>query len=301
MKKLDSSKPSASTDAGVGTVGDIDWYAFAHSGPSDCVRQQRQLYIDERGTSGDLTEVWIRCDCKQERSLAQAAKLENRALGLCDGSRPWLGPFSKESCGEPSRLLIRSASNSYFPQLMSVISLPDRDAAVRQAVDVVWEYIEAVEDLQQLQYERKKAKVKAALEGISDEDVFQEIQIRRLGGARLEKSVKVAELETLVAAKEEITQKGYKYVFRLNAPADVYSSVLMDAILALGKPATIAYICLYAVINLAAFGVVATVVRRHPASAISDYRGLASSEPASAVALGFGLVALAVAASFRAR
>lgn len=45
-----------------------------------------------------------------------------------------------------------------------------------------------------------------------------------------------------VAAKEEITQKGFKYVFRLNAPADVYSSVLMDAILALDKPKTIAYI-----------------------------------------------------------
>lgn len=45
-----------------------------------------------------------------------------------------------------------------------------------------------------------------------------------------------------VAAKEEITQKGFKYVFRLNAPADVYSSVLMDATMALGKPQTIAYV-----------------------------------------------------------
>lgn len=45
-----------------------------------------------------------------------------------------------------------------------------------------------------------------------------------------------------VAAKEEITQKGFKYVFRLNAPADVYSSVLMDAILVQDKPKTIAYV-----------------------------------------------------------
>ena len=44
------------------------------------------------------------------------------------------------------------------------------------------------------------------------------------------------------AAKEEITQKGYKYVFRLNAPADVYSSVIMDAIMTLGKPQSIAYV-----------------------------------------------------------
>ena len=114
-----------------GHIADIDWYAFVHNGPSDCVKQVRQLFIDERGTSGDLTEVWIRCECgKAERSMAQAAAFANHALGSCDGARPWLGAFTKETCGEPSRLLIRSASNAYFPQLMSVISLPDRDPSV---------------------------------------------------------------------------------------------------------------------------------------------------------------------------
>ena len=38
-------------------------------------QQQRQLFIDERGTSGDLTEIFIRCECgKAERSVAQAAR-----------------------------------------------------------------------------------------------------------------------------------------------------------------------------------------------------------------------------------
>ena len=43
------------------------------------------------------------------------------------------------------------------------------------------------------------------------------------------------------AAKEEITMKGYKNVFRLNAPANVYSLVLLKAV-AQYKPKTIAYI-----------------------------------------------------------
>jgi hypothetical protein len=197
-----------------GHIGDIDWYAFAHNGPSNCASQQRQLFLDERGTSGDLTEVWIRCECgKAERSLAQAAIIANRALGSCDGSRPWLGPFTKESCGEPSRLLIRSASNAYFPQLMSVISLPDRDETVKRAVDAVWSFLEIVEDLEQLRYERRRATVKAALEGLSDEEVFREIQARRGVGGKTEKSVKVAELETLVAAKEEVGEDRPEGVF----------------------------------------------------------------------------------------
>ena len=43
------------------------------------------------------------------------------------------------------------------------------------------------------------------------------------------------------AAKEDITMKGYKNVFRLNAPANVYSSVLMSAV-ASYKPKTIAFV-----------------------------------------------------------
>jgi branched-chain amino acid transport system substrate-binding protein len=44
------------------------------------------------------------------------------------------------------------------------------------------------------------------------------------------------------AAKEEITRQGFKWVFRMNAPADQYAKVLIDASMGLGKPKTIAFI-----------------------------------------------------------
>src|SRR5207244_458418 len=47
-----------------GHISDIDWHAFVHVGPPP---HRLQLYIDERGTSGDLSEVWVRCECGQER------------------------------------------------------------------------------------------------------------------------------------------------------------------------------------------------------------------------------------------
>ncbi len=215
-----------------GHIADIDWYAFVHNGPSDCAKQVRQLFIDERGTSGDLTEVWIRCECgKAERSMAQAAVLANHALGSCDGARPWLGAFTKETCGEPSRLLIRSASNAYFPQLMSVISLPDRDQAIKQTVDRIWNYLEVVEEIGQLRYERKKAVVREALDGFSDEEVLAEIQSRKLGAAKTEKSVKVAELETLVSAKDEIGEDRPDGVFYArNLPRKVWDQPWMAPI-----------------------------------------------------------------------
>lgn len=186
-----------------GHIDDIDWYAFVHNGPTEC---RRQLWIDERGTSGDLAEVWIRCECKRERPMSEAARMDLHALGHCDGSRPWLGSYSREPCGEVNRLLIRTASNAYFPQKMSVISLPERDEVVGQAVDQVWpNFLEYVETLEELQSERRrKPPVKGALEGLSDEEVFAEIRSRREGVPAETKSVKEAELETLVASREEI-------------------------------------------------------------------------------------------------
>src|SRR5206468_3131452 len=94
----------------------------------------RQVWIDERGTSGDLSEVWIRCDCGVERRISEAAGTHSRALGICDGARPWLGQYTREQCDEPNRLLIRTASNSYFPQILRVISLPRRDEEFVKAV-----------------------------------------------------------------------------------------------------------------------------------------------------------------------
>ncbi len=44
------------------------------------------------------------------------------------------------------------------------------------------------------------------------------------------------------AAKEEITRQGFKWVFRMNAPADVYASVILDAVTKLGTPRTIAFL-----------------------------------------------------------
>ena len=44
----------------------------------------------------------------------------------CRGERPWLGKHASEDCGEAARLLVRTASNAWFPQIVSVLSLPDR-------------------------------------------------------------------------------------------------------------------------------------------------------------------------------
>jgi branched-chain amino acid transport system substrate-binding protein len=44
------------------------------------------------------------------------------------------------------------------------------------------------------------------------------------------------------ASKEDITRQGYKWVFRVNAPGEVYAHSLIDAALTFGKPRSVAFI-----------------------------------------------------------
>jgi Domain of unknown function (DUF1998) len=187
-----------------GHIGDIDWYRFVHERNPKC---RRQLWIDERGTSGDISEIFIRCECG-EVSPFMRATIPGK-LGHCDGYRPWLGPNTKEACDELTRLLVRHASNAYFSQIMSVISLPDRNETLEKAVTQVWEnFLQYVDTIGELLKERqKKPPVKAALEGFTDDEVMQEIEVRKgLGTETPIKSVKQAEFEVLTTTKEEVGQ-----------------------------------------------------------------------------------------------
>ncbi len=182
-----------------GHIGDIDWVAFVHGAPQ-CPKNARQLYLDERGTSGDLSTIFVRCECGEEQTVITATSYKARSLGRCDGYRPWLGPAAGEQCDEPNRLLIRAASNSYFNQALSVISLPERDNTVREAVSAV----QVVKDEATLALMLGIEDVKRALEGISPAEILTAIEGRRNPVASVLKPVKQAELETLIASDDEM-------------------------------------------------------------------------------------------------
>ena len=181
-----------------GHVDDLDWSGFAHRGGERC---RHQLWLDERGTTGDLAELVVRCECGKSRRLYEAAELEHKPLGRCRGKRPWLGLDTDEECTQPSRLLIRTASNAYFAQVVSALSLPDRGSAVEQAVRELWDDLQIVDDLDDLRFIKKKPKVTERLSPFSDDEALAVIaQLKR--GATSDRPVKVAELEALLAAPE---------------------------------------------------------------------------------------------------
>ncbi|HOU53050.1 MAG TPA: DUF1998 domain-containing protein [Myxococcota bacterium] len=181
-----------------GHVDDLDWKGFVHGSDKTC---SRQLWLDERGTSGDLAELVVRCECGKQRNLYEATLLENNPLGTCRGARPWLGKDAVEECNQPSRLLIRTASNAYFPQVLSVLSLPERSGAVDAAVADLWDDLQIVEDAAGLRFIKRKPRIAERLASFSDQEVLEAIG-RRKRGAQTERPVKQAELDAILAAPE---------------------------------------------------------------------------------------------------
>ena len=205
-----------------GHLSDINWYAFAHNDFETACR--RSLWLDEGGSGNDFEEIFVRCECGKRRPLSEAKLKDSKVLGKCQGHRPWLGSRGQEHCvghiinsagdivetnqSEYSRLLVRSASNAYFTQILSVISMPDQEAELKKAVDRFYE-----EDLQyaekpaDLQNELKKPKF-SDLAGFGIDTVWAEIKRRKSGLTTPEKSIKQVELEALLACPEEMGKEG---------------------------------------------------------------------------------------------
>ncbi len=162
-----------------GHISDVDWGYFVHRAKNDC---RRPLWLKEYGASNDLSATEICCECGARRSMVEATT--HGALGKCNGARPWLGSHKWEKCPNPSRLLIRSASNTYLPRTFSVISLPTVNEGLSAAVDKVWkDVLEEVVSREDLDREMKKARIGKVLVGYTPEQIMKEIERRKAAAA----------------------------------------------------------------------------------------------------------------------
>ncbi len=195
-----------------GHISDIQWRLFAHDGDSDC---SRLLWLVERGTSGDLAAVEVRCECGASRGLNTATLQGAAPLGFCRGRQPWLGGSAYEDCRSengqpvPSRFLVRHATNAWFGSTASVIHIPDRMGKLKKAVDNAWDSgLRNTKEQSQIAMLRELVPaIKAALEGFDTGEVYVEVLRRNGLESRQTRSVKEVELETFLAQQEEFGEE----------------------------------------------------------------------------------------------
>ena len=183
-----------------GHIQEFPWVYFVHAEVEGGSCGAPSLTLDE-GASGDFSEVVVVCSCGARRSLANA--LVKEANPFCGGERPWLGPEGQQACaGENLRLLVRTASNGYFPQVVSALSVPDEAGKLHAAVQRVWDVLTAA-DAATLPTFRAIPKVKAALGGFSNEEVLAAIDGIRKGVGVPREPLRTAEWNQFLAAPLE--------------------------------------------------------------------------------------------------
>jgi hypothetical protein len=132
-------------EADEGSPGHIDnfpWIWWAHSQTGKEVCGDPEVYLSNEGRKAGISGLIVECrnkDCKASRSLGDVFKPEMLKPIKCSGYRPWLGDRKEEhvceACDRPVRVLLRGASNIYFPVSASAISIPPLSSRLVQEIE----------------------------------------------------------------------------------------------------------------------------------------------------------------------
>ncbi|HEX2878218.1 MAG TPA: DrmB family protein, partial [Polyangiaceae bacterium] len=113
-----------------GHLEEFPWNWFVHHEGEAC--DGKDLHLIE-GATGDFAEILVKCDaCHRTRPLSHAR--EDMVLPNCHGRRPWLGRQADQPCAHKLHLLSRTASNAYFAQTVSALTIPEKGRELQKAV-----------------------------------------------------------------------------------------------------------------------------------------------------------------------
>jgi hypothetical protein len=186
-----------------GHLQDIDWRFLAHrNGDRSC---RKPLFWVERGVSSDPSDVSVRCTCGATVTLGDLYK--PKFIGTCGCNSPWLQPkrLADETCDNDLRLLPRSATNTYFPQTITVISLTRSDDLVRQTIEEHRATVDSIRGMSNfLEVLRSLPTTKGAFAEFSDDAILRALETAgtEVGSAAV--NPRIAEFDLLASGKATI-------------------------------------------------------------------------------------------------
>ncbi len=210
-----------------GHLQDIDWRRLAHrNGDRTC---RKPLYWVERGVSSDPSDISVRCTCGASVTLADLYK--PKFLGGCECHSPWLTPrrIAEEVCDDDLHLLPRSATNTYFPQTVTLISLTKSDDRIRQAIaehNSTIKWMRALPNF--LQALRSNPQTKDAFKSFSDDEIMSALNTGDTAGAETSPNPRIPEFDLLASGAPTIGSD--------TAGSFLYAETLQHAELGLAAP-----------------------------------------------------------------
>lgn len=186
-----------------GHLQDIDWRRLTHrNGDQSC---RKALHWVERGVSSDPSDISVRCTCGAQVTLSDLYK--PHFLGGCACHSPWLTPrwVAEEVCDKDLKLLPRSATNTYFAQTITVISLSKSDDRVRQVIAEHGQMITSIRQLPNfLTVLRSLPQTSEAFREFSDDEIMRALAEAAEDESAVAPNPKIAEFALLASGKAVI-------------------------------------------------------------------------------------------------
>lgn len=184
-----------------GHLQDIEWRRILHEGGGGC---REQMWLVDSGTSADPRDTRVVCDCGASLTLEDL--FQPFRLGTCRGERPWIGDQDPTPCDAPKKLqlLTRSATNTYFPQVATVISLPEVEDALAALIQAHWSVLRTCTSAAEVGMARRfNPAVGAALTGHDDARVFARVEAMAgaVGGTPAARNPRIAEFALLASGR----------------------------------------------------------------------------------------------------
>lgn len=181
-----------------GHIQDFPWDRWVTHAP-DC--ESKDLKLIE-GPTGDFAELLVRCaSCKRARALIDATVRSTNPD--CTGSRPWLGDSDEAGCSKKLRLLVRTASNSYFAETASALTIPQARSA-RDAVRAHMANVAGVATEEEVAFAMKfSPQLKVAWKDFTPAQILQAIEDEKANRREPTEALRTAEFKQLVSSAVE--------------------------------------------------------------------------------------------------
>lgn len=191
-----------------GHLEDIEWRWLVHrKGDRTC---KKSMFWVERGVSSDPSDISVRCSCGARVTMADLYK--PKFLGSCHANSPWLRPAREadDTCQEDLRLLPRSATNTYFAQTITIISLTTSSDRLLQVIAAHRSFIDDfLEDPTLVSILRRNRQTKDDFVAFSDDEIEKAIAGLSLNpDDASSQNPRIAEFDTLASGAAIIGHDG---------------------------------------------------------------------------------------------
>ena len=215
-----------------GHIDDFPWIYFVHRSKPGC---SGTLKFYEVGASLETANLWVECsECGSKRSMVEAfGQPDDPALPACRGRHPHLREATG-NCPEVLRAILLGASNSWFPETRSVLSVPTRAGKLAQLVEDKWLFLENASSIDVL-------KAFLASPGFGEfaefdlDEIWNEIDARRThrdGGEEGGEEVDLKRPEWEVLSDPDPALNGRDFWLTKSNPPPTYEDRIVGAVLA---------------------------------------------------------------------